>query len=537
MRLKRGLSGLNGVLLADKPLGMTSHDVVDRLRALTGEKRIGHAGTLDPDASGLLVTMIGRATKYSDELTASEKMYRATIVFGTATDTDDAQGAVISHGPLSPELLDEEFARTTVKNLIGAHKQIPPAYSAVKVDGKRSYKAARSGEVPTHAARDVVVLDATLVDIVTDDYAWVVELTVSKGTYIRSLARDLGESLGTRAHIGALRRLACGELNVDDALSLAYLEEHVTRPFEIARYFIEYRQSAPAPCDAEVVIGVFDGLHRGHRALIDACVKAARERGVESVMVTFDRLPEPVLGIDRELIQLYPSQTRLRRARECGIDRVITIPFTPEFSRLSPDEFISRELLTRVIPHRIWIGADFRFGAGSQADGAALAKLGATYGFEVRIIDLIEDNGSKIGSTAVRDALASGDVERAASLLGEPYALCGTVEQSRGIGRRHGFPTANITSSRSLRGIGDGVYRGTVILTDASMHPAAIFVGVPSNATDDRRVLEAHLLDFDEDLAGQEIVVTFEQRLRDVTKVEDEAHLFEIVDDIVSNLT
>lgn len=227
--MKRGSSGLSLVLAVDKPTGMSSHDVVNRVRRIFGEKRIGHTGTLDPMASGVLPICIGPATRLAQYLTSHDKHYRATISFGTATDTDDGAGEVIRRGEPSSQLNDPDFARRYVEGLLGAHKQIPPAYSAIKVSGKKACDEARRGNIIDLAPRDIEVFSAQLIDVrfdaVTSALEWDVDFSVSKGTYIRALARDIGNDLGCPAHLCALRRLQAGLVSLQDCVSLETLDE------------------------------------------------------------------------------------------------------------------------------------------------------------------------------------------------------------------------------------------------------------------------------------------------------------------------
>ena len=540
MRAGRGASGLRGILLVDKPVGMTSHDVVDELRKLTGEKRIGHAGTLDPAASGLLVMMVGTATKFSNDLLAMQKTYQATILFGTSTDTDDAEGAVLETCNVDDALFDEEFAQSYVEGLVGPHEQIPPRYSAIKVKGRKSYEAARKGQEVELKPRTIEVLEAHLIATCHQTRAWQIELSVSKGTYIRALARDIGAALGTCAHLSALRRTHSGEFSISNAHTLEYLKEQVRRPHELAQFFIPFADTGPSITEAEIVIGVFDGLHRGHQTLIESCVQSARENGVPAVMVTFDRLPEEVLPARLRPTQLYPLDERIALAKTYGIDHVIVIPFTHEVSRLSPEEFIRTQLLTRVIPRTVWVGENFRFGTEAAADTTTLEALGHEYGFGTNIISRASGEVDAFSSTAIRRALQAGDVEHATSLLGRPYSICGVVDKARGIGRRHGFPTANITEASLFESIADGVYQGTVAIGDGvprdmnhvgtcKLYDAAIFIGVPSNSDDGNRVLEAHLIEYSDDLVDKTIAVTFHKRTRDVVTCKTEDQLVEVV--------
>ena len=211
---------ISGILNVNKPSGWTSHDVVARLRRLTGQRRIGHAGTLDPLAKGVLVVCLGSATRVVDELMQSTKVYEATIVFGVTTSTDDAEGTVIRSVPNCHISRDDVERELT--HFIGRIWQVPPAYSAVKVGGRPLYAAARRGEEVARQPRPVDVYRIELLDWAPPRVC--LRIACGKGTYIRSIARDLGERLGCGAHLGDLVRTASGPFTLDDALSLAEVE-------------------------------------------------------------------------------------------------------------------------------------------------------------------------------------------------------------------------------------------------------------------------------------------------------------------------
>jgi tRNA pseudouridine55 synthase len=205
---------------------MTSHDVVSVVRGVTGESRVGHAGTLDPMAQGLLIVLVGPATRLAPYLSAASKRYRARFVFGTATDTDDAEGAVVRTQDIPDTLADPAFAARAVEALIGTHSQVPPDYSAIKQGGRTAYKAARGGKALELAAREIEISSAGLIGVGGEPLSWDVELEVSKGTYIRAIARDLGMQLGTAAHLGALRRTSAGVVSVEQAHTLDEIRAH-----------------------------------------------------------------------------------------------------------------------------------------------------------------------------------------------------------------------------------------------------------------------------------------------------------------------
>ncbi|MEN8041180.1 MAG: tRNA pseudouridine(55) synthase TruB [Actinomycetota bacterium] len=209
--------GAMGFLLIDKPQGWTSHDVVAKIRRQVGGK-VGHAGTLDPMATGLLVVAFGRATRLLRYVQGAEKEYLATALFGVATDSLDADGAILSREPLpvTGDQVVETMARFT-----GDIMQIPPMVSARKVEGRRLYELAREGKIVEREARQVSIHRLELVDLAPSDYPEVTFRTVcSTGTYVRTLADDLARSLGGRAHLTALRRVRIGALHVSDAVTV-----------------------------------------------------------------------------------------------------------------------------------------------------------------------------------------------------------------------------------------------------------------------------------------------------------------------------
>ncbi len=223
---------------------MTSHDIVNKVRSVFNEKRVGHAGTLDPAASGVLPVCVGSATKLCSYLGEGRKLYEARIVFGTETTTDDAEGEVIERGKVPARVSDASYARQMLLRFTGRQMQTPPRYSAVKQHGVKSYEAARKNMPFEQKEREITVYSAEL-EMIQSDYrgedplhdrgrsskecgrqvVWDVDFSVSKGTYIRSLARDIGRACGTYAHIGGLKRLRVGSLWLSDCVGLQTLAD------------------------------------------------------------------------------------------------------------------------------------------------------------------------------------------------------------------------------------------------------------------------------------------------------------------------
>ncbi len=211
-----------GALLVDKPEGPTSHDVVQWARRSLGVRRIGHTGTLDPFASGLLVLLVGPVTRLAEYLSALPKKYEARARLGIRTDTHDAKGSTVSVQDFGEDLTQEQI-ETELATFLGCGQQVPPQFSAKKVAGERMYKRARRGDTVRLAAVDVEIFDIRLTDFAPPEISF--SMTCSSGTYVRAVARDLGDRLGIGAHLTSLRRTAIGGFSIDRAVPGEVLRE------------------------------------------------------------------------------------------------------------------------------------------------------------------------------------------------------------------------------------------------------------------------------------------------------------------------
>lgn len=210
---------MNGIILVDKPQDWTSHDVVAKLRGVLHERRIGHSGTLDPLATGLLVVFVGRATRAVEFAEADSKEYITGLHLGVSTDTQDITGNIVASSGALP---DEAALREAIGRFIGDIEQIPPMYSAIKIGGKKLYELARRGESVERAPRKITVSAIDIAGRDGDDY--ILNISCSKGTYVRTLCSDIGEALGCGACMSSLRRTRAGAFSVDEAHSLADIE-------------------------------------------------------------------------------------------------------------------------------------------------------------------------------------------------------------------------------------------------------------------------------------------------------------------------
>ena len=211
---------IHGIINVYKEKGFTSHDVVAKLRGIVGQKKIGHTGTLDPDATGVLPVCLGKATKLCDLLTDKNKTYEAVLLLGKTTDTQDITGEVLEEK--STEALTEEKVREAIEGFIGDYEQIPPMYSALKVNGKKLYELAREGKVIERKARPVKILDIQILEIDLPKVR--MEVSCSKGTYIRTLCHDIGEKLGCGGCMESLIRTRVSTFRIEDAKTLDEIE-------------------------------------------------------------------------------------------------------------------------------------------------------------------------------------------------------------------------------------------------------------------------------------------------------------------------
>ena len=217
------------LLAVDKPVGCTSHDVVSQCRRALHERRVGHAGTLDPMASGVMVVGVGQATRLLGMLTLDTKSYVADISFGVETNTDDAEGEAVRTVAVANELRDPAYARERLAAMLGPQMQVPPAFSAISVNGVRAYKSAREGNAVDLPPRPVEVYAADLIAVggEGDTCVWTVAFSVSKGTYIRTLCNDIGEKLGCGGAMEELLRTRSGNFTLEESMTLSQVEEAV----------------------------------------------------------------------------------------------------------------------------------------------------------------------------------------------------------------------------------------------------------------------------------------------------------------------
>jgi tRNA pseudouridine55 synthase len=293
---------VHGVLLLDKPLGLSSNDALVRAKRLLRANKAGHTGTLDPLATGLLPLCFGEATKFSQDLLDADKTYEATVRLGATTSTGDAEGEIVVERPVTCDraALDAAIARFT-----GEIDQVPPMYSALKKDGKPLYEYARAGQTVERPARRVTIHAISLLDVDLNAAVFTMLVTCSKGTYIRTLAEDIGEALGCGAHLTGLRRTAVGDLTLSGAVTLEQIEAQADemRPAMLAPVDALLQRCTPVNLDAAAVGRFLQGQRIARRDLPEGQVPEegalARVYGDDGRLLGVARMREGALRPER----------------------------------------------------------------------------------------------------------------------------------------------------------------------------------------------------------------------------------------------
>ena len=366
-----------GILLVDKPQGITSHDVVDRLRRKLRMKKIGHAGTLDPLATGLLIMLVGKATKVSQFLISLDKAYEGTFLLGVETDSQDADGKVVAEKPL-PNGLTEEMMLKEMAGFLGDQYQTPPMFSAKKIDGVPLYKMARKGKTVEREPRFIRINELKLENWESPVGKFFMDC--SKGTYVRTVVHDLGQRLGCGAHLQSLRRTKIDQFEVSQSLTLEQINEVPLG--EVQKTSHASLRSGANPCSLMMervfdsivnfgnkwekgvclAVGMFDGVHCGHRKVLDLAIEEAQSCSGTSVALSFPQHPASYLRPGKEPPLLMPSLDKAQNLLDAGMDAVILQPFDQLLSSLEAEQFLP--YLREQIPvlQSVSVGENFRFG-------------------------------------------------------------------------------------------------------------------------------------------------------------------------------
>jgi riboflavin kinase/FMN adenylyltransferase len=272
--------------------------------------------------------------------------------------------------------------------------------------------------------------------------------------------------------------------------------------------------------DCVATIGNFDGVHLGHQAVFRALIERSRELGLPSLVITFEPQPMEFFRPEQAPARLTRLREKIEAIESCGVDRVLLIRFNRSFADIDAERFVEGILVGQLGIRHLYVGDDFRFGRDRRGDFALLERVGSSHGFGVESLATVEDDGVRISSTRVREALQRGDLAHAAQCLGRRYRICGRVSHGHKRGRTIGFPTMNVPLLRRSTPL-RGVFAVQVIgLAPQSLPGVANIGNRPTLAGDDRFLLEVHLFDFAEDVYGRAVEVDFVARIRDEHKFE-----------------
>ena len=278
-----------------------------------------------------------------------------------------------------------------------------------------------------------------------------------------------------------------------------------------------------------VTIGVFDGVHRGHQAIIGHLVKRSKDLGVRSVVMTFDPHPSEVVRPGSHPAILTEPNRKAELIEALGVDVLCVVPFTQDFSRLTADEFVHDALVESLHAALVVVGENFRFGHKAAGDVSLLERLGRTFGFAVEGAPLVSADDTVFSSTYIRSCIDAGDVRAAAAALGRPHRLEGIIVRGDQRGHEIGFPTANLSVHKYAAVPADGIYAGWLVRRGERL-PAAISIGTNPTFSGRERRVEAYILDFDGDIYGERVALDFVERLRDMLK-------FDGVEPLVAQMT
>lgn len=595
---------MDGFINLYKPKDFTSHDALNIVRRSFPGTKIGHGGTLDPAATGVLPVCLGKATKLQELVMGQTKVYETDVIFGlTSLSLDMSDDVTVTDENF---VLDVEKLREVLQGLIGEQMQLPPVVSAIKRQGVPLYKLAKKGQAVDVEPRSVVIHEITLKDVYPGEKQPRIRIAVTcgKGTYIRSLGRDIGKAMGTTAVIDRLVRMAAGDFIAANAYTLEDIEalskkkdysfvipmdfavrdlpvyqvkdgkewkamtdggsitEQETGDGKVAVY--DMNQALIAIAEAEngvlrpkkilwqtrkrkgpmteirglthydredgvaVVIGNFDGVHLGHRFLIEHCVKAAEARGLISVVLTFYPHPKIFFGAEDHWY-LSTGDEKSRIIDGLGADVLLTVDFDGGFASIDEESFIREVLKDKLRAVLVYVGEDFTFGKNGGGSAETLKTLAAPYGIKVEIMPKVTYHGQRISTSKIKEFLENGDVIQASHLLGGAYTVSGTVSHGNELGRDLGFPTANLDFPDDLFIPKAGVY---IAYADYNGVKREAVANVGKRPTVEDGLLpniEVHILGEVPDLYGKKLTVTLLCMIRPEKKFESLQELSEAI--------
>ncbi len=585
---------MDGVLIINKEKGYTSFDVVAKLRGIIGQKKIGHLGTLDPEAEGVLPVLLGRATKLAGLLSDGSKVYRTVLYLGAETDTQDACGKLLGRRPVS---CTENEVRAAVDSFKGSSTQLTPMYSARKVDGIKLVDLARKGAIAERPEAEIHIGSIEILGIRLPRV--ILRVRCSKGTYIRTLCHDIGQKLGCGGLMEELVREESSGFSLKDALPVGVVEsmkftgrlseavlpmssllkaypERVLKPSgdSAALNGNTLKQNAfktisnDLEGDTVQVMtsdGTLTGLYRFEKGIYkpfimllpdktEAAVREPRPSvvsigkfdgmhvGHQKIFAEMERqsaagLKKILFAFSEDPMAAKGVKTNLLSSREkkqlsakFGIDRLTDCPFNDAIRSMSADDFLEKVLIRQLGMRSMVVGPDCSFGYQRQGSAEYLKKRAAELGYMVTVIPKEQRAGAIVSSTRIRSLIAEGRMEEAEECLGYPYFFASRIGYGEHIGTAIGVPTANQKVPNGKLCPPYGVYI-SLLSVDGKELPSITNIGVKPTAGDGFQLgLETHVLDGDHELYGKPAVTKLLHFLRPEKQFTDMDRLKEEVE-------
>jgi len=566
----------HGIINVYKDAGYTSFDVIAKLRNILRQKKIGHTGTLDPEATGVLPVCLGVGTKACDFLMEHEKTYRAVLLLGKTTDTEDIFGEVLEEKPV---MVNEEEIKDIINSFIGTYEQLPPMYSAIKINGQKLCDLARSGKVVERKTRTVEILDIKIEKIELPR-VWM-EVSCGKGTYIRSLCRDIGEKAGCGACMEALERTVVGIYKKENSYTLKEIEtmhkignlySHLGKVEDLFykypkviikqigdKYlyngnpinFSNVNKGLSETYDKADVIRLylsdetFAGLYKVDREKekfypdkmfletlepINRVIAIGKFDGCHlGHAKLFKKLQElqDTTGLEAMLLviakdgeRILNDEERFMLASEYGIQRIEKLELNEKLMTMHPEAFIQDVIIRKYHGKKLVVGTDFRFGHNRDGNVDTLRQLEEKYDYETFIMDKEKHDNKEISSSWIKEELSLGNIEKAKELLGFDFCYSGYIIYGNQSGRTIDFPTVNILCNGKVK-VPFGVYAVSVKLGDNTYYGVANYGIKPTIGANNEPLLETHLFDCNDNLYGQFIKVSILKYIRPEKKFDN----------------
>ena len=523
-----------GIVNILKPPGMTSSDAVADVRHIFKIKRVGHTGTLDPGAAGVLPICIGRATRLFDILVDKQKEYIAEVTFGAATDTQDAYGRIAE---TDARIISKDELAAVLPCFIGQIEQTAPMYSAVSIDGKRLYQLAREGADAVEIKRSATIDNIELM-AQSGENRYLLRIVCSRGTYVRTLCADIGKRLGTCAYMSFLLRTRSGEFTIGSTYSIAELRQMKEKGRlgdavisiedslnglidKLSLTGLDEKQARLIRNGAEIFPGELKDRDDSRIVMLYADgeflgIGQTGEGGSVQMIYTFTAHPMVLFGKQPPLLMTQSERMAALGGMGCMLS---ADEFSAEYAATEPEQFI-KMLIERFNMGCAVAGFNYTFGKRGEGSVELIKKLGEKYGFAVEIVPPVMYKGEAVSSTRIRACLEAGRVKDAGEMLGAPYSMTGPVIRNRGIGRTLDYPTANIAGWEDRAVPMAGVYATRAVL-DGEKYPAVTNIGRNPTVNGEHTTIETHMLGFDADIYGQTLKVEFVERIRGEIRFPD----------------